>query len=116
MTREDYIKKLISENGMTIKDFAAKINMPYSTLLTMLNEHRIGRASVDNVIAVCKGLDISINELQTVLASDNVKKTRLPESRVILTEKEKALVLAYRSRRSMQEAVDTLLLSPTPGR
>ena len=36
MTREEYIKRLIYENGMTIKSFAQSIDMPYSTLLSML--------------------------------------------------------------------------------
>ena len=114
MTREAYIKKLIWDNHMTIKDFAAQIDMPYSTLLTMLNEEKIGRASVDNVIAVCKGLGISVDELQSVtLAGAGGKKKRPAESRIILSDKEKELISAYRSRLPMQRAVDTLLFSET---
>ena len=66
MTREIYLKNLIKNNGFTIKDFAQKIDMPYSTLLTMLNEGKIGTAAVDNVIKICKGLDITIQDLQSV--------------------------------------------------
>ena len=36
MTREEYIKKKIREKGMTLKDYARMIGMPYSTLLSML--------------------------------------------------------------------------------
>ena len=32
MTREAYLKQLILEDSGTVKDFAKKINMPYSTL------------------------------------------------------------------------------------
>ena len=60
MTREQYLKTLIKSNGLTIKEFARNIDMPYSTLLTMLNEEKIGNASVDNVIKICRGLNITI--------------------------------------------------------
>ena len=71
MTREQYLKNLIKSNGLTIKEFARNIDMPYSTLLTMLNEEKIGNASVDNVIKICRGLNITIQSLQSVQESDN---------------------------------------------
>ena len=42
MTREEFIKKKIKEKGMTLKDYARMINMPYSTLLSMLREVALG--------------------------------------------------------------------------
>ena len=36
MTREEFIKRKVREKGMTLKDYARSINMPYSTLLSML--------------------------------------------------------------------------------
>ena len=56
MTREEFIKKKIKEKGMTLKDYARMINMPYSTLLSMLAGN-LGGASLDNVIRICNGLD-----------------------------------------------------------
>lgn len=38
MTRESHLKQLIKDSGLTVKDFAKRIDMPYSALLTMLNE------------------------------------------------------------------------------
>lgn len=106
MTRENYLKELIRENGLTIKDFAQSIHMPYSTLLTMLNAGKIGSASVDNVIKICKGLNITIQELQSA------QETEAPSSQhLVLTEHEKKLVLSYRQKTSLQKAVDILLLS-----
>ena len=35
MTKEEYLKKLILQRW-TLKDFAAKINMPYGTLYSIL--------------------------------------------------------------------------------
>ena len=46
MTREEFIKRKIREKGMTLKDYARSINMPYSTLLSMLAGN-LGGASLD---------------------------------------------------------------------
>ena len=39
------------------------INMPYSTLLSML-AGSLGGASLDNVVRICNGLDTNIGVLQ----------------------------------------------------
>lgn len=105
MTRERYLKQLIKDNGLTVKAFAKSIDMSYSTLLTMLNEGKIGNASVDNVIKICKGLNITIQNLQDVLET-NVSKAPL-----VLSEHEKKLVRNYREKEELQKAVDILLFS-----
>lgn len=106
MTREIYLKKLIQSNGLTIKEFARKIDMPYSTLLTMLNEEKIGNASVDNVIKICKGLDITIQDLQSLKET-----TPAIMDHLVLTEHEAKIVSNYRQKTDLQKAVDILLLS-----
>ena len=65
MTREDYVKSLIKTRGYTFKAFAQEINMPYTTLLSILNGS-IGGAAMDNVLRICRALDISIEELNQV--------------------------------------------------
>lgn len=62
MTREEFIKRKIREKGMTLKDYARSINMPYSTLLSMLAGN-LGGASLDNVVRICNGLDTSIGTM-----------------------------------------------------
>lgn len=99
MTREDYIKQLISEKGFSVKTFAEKIEIPYSTLRSMLNGS-IGGAAVDSVIKICAGLGVSINDLQ------NRNAVKLPFE---TSEKEKKLIIAYRNNPDMQPAVDKLL-------
>lgn len=79
MTREKYIKNLIKERGYTIKDFADKINMPYTTLLTILNRS-LGGASVDNVIKICKNLDITVEDMEAMVPIDINKKQVLLEN------------------------------------
>lgn len=97
MTREEYLKELIKQTGMTIKSFAAYIGMPYTTLISMLN-NSIGSASLDNVIKICSALGITIEELQN--------RTRNETS---LSEHEKRLIKSYRNDTCMQTAVDRLL-------
>ena len=106
LTREEYLKKLIKNNGFTIKDFAISINMPYSTLLTMLNEEKLGNAAVDSVIRICKGLNISIEELQAVCANASD-----PSNHLILSPHEKQLISLYRKKTDLQKAVDLLLFT-----
>ncbi|MCR5756693.1 MAG: helix-turn-helix transcriptional regulator [Selenomonas sp.] len=62
MNREDYIKALIKSHGYTMKDFAKIINMPYTTLLSILNGS-IGGAAMDNVLKICRALNIRIEDL-----------------------------------------------------
>ena len=61
MTREEYLKQLIIEDSVTIKDFAKKINMPYTTLYYILRN--VGGASIDNILKICKVLGISADDL-----------------------------------------------------
>ncbi len=68
MSREDYIKALIKSHGYTMKDFAKIINMPYTTLLSILNGS-IGGAAMDNVLKICGALNIRIEELNNLAAS-----------------------------------------------
>lgn len=106
MTREQYLKKLIKENGLTVKEFAQSIEMPYSTLLTMLNDGKVGNAAVDSVIKICKGLNITIQDLQASQESEDVQPQPL-----VLSRHEKQLIICYRKKVDLQKAVDILLLS-----
>lgn len=94
--REEYITQLIKEKGFNIKSFAKHIEMPYSTLRSIL-EKGIGGASIDNVIKICKGLDISVDSLKP------------NEMNFICSAHEEKVILAYRNNPGMQSAVDKLL-------
>ncbi|WP_273420248.1 helix-turn-helix domain-containing protein [Veillonella caviae] len=62
ITREDYLKTLIQTQYPSIRSFSEHINMPYSTLTSILKN--VGGASVDNIIKICKGLGISTDQLE----------------------------------------------------
>lgn len=68
MTREDYLQLLIKEQGFpSLKSFSEFAGMPYTTLRSML-ERGIGKASVDNVIKVCKALGITVEKMEQMAA------------------------------------------------
>ena len=103
MTREEFIKRKIKEKGVTLKDYARMINMPYSTLLSMLAGN-LGGASLDNVVRICNGLDTNIGVLQSPNMDPSAENGMSN-----LSEREKKLVRQYRKAGSMQDAVDKLL-------
>lgn len=66
MTREEFLKARIAEID-TVKGFAQRIDMPYSTLRSILQN--VGGASIDNVIKICKGLGITIEQMEFLTQS-----------------------------------------------
>ena len=99
MNREEYIKNLIIKKGYNIKSFAKMIDMPYSTLRSIL-ENGLGGASIDNVIKICNGLGISV---------ENLQPSNFKEENFKLNDHEIAVIKAYRSKPEMQPAIDKLL-------
>lgn len=61
--RTKIIEELIDKNWPNKKAFAENINIPYTTLRSML-ARGIGNATVDNVLKVCKGLGITTEQLE----------------------------------------------------
>ncbi len=57
MIREENIRNLILDNYTSLRQFAKEIDIPYSTLMTLLSRD-IGGASFDIVIRICKQLNI----------------------------------------------------------
>lgn len=70
MTREEFLKMLIKRKGYNIKDFAALVGIPYTTLLSMLNGS-IGGAAVDSVIKICQALNISVETIKDLEIPDD---------------------------------------------
>lgn len=64
MDKTEYLKQLISDTGLKLKTFAEKADIPYTTLRSML-ERGIENASVNNVMKICRTLNISVETLYT---------------------------------------------------
>ena len=63
MTREEFLKERILQID-SIRGFAASLDMPYTTLLSILKN--VGGASIDNILKICSGLGISADYLATL--------------------------------------------------
>jgi transcriptional regulator with XRE-family HTH domain len=96
LNREEIIRNLIKEKGMSIKAFAESIAIPYTTLHSML-ERGIGKASFDSVISVCKSLNITAEELEKTSESlsdlfPNILAAHINKD---LTDDEKLEIIEY---------------------
>ena len=59
---ENKIKDIIIEKYGSVKRFSNKINVPYTTIDTILKRGLLNSNAL-NVIKICKELDIDIDEL-----------------------------------------------------
>lgn len=62
MNREFMLRNLILDRYTSIRQFAGEIDIPYSTLMTLLTRG-VGGASFDVVIKICRNLEIDPVEL-----------------------------------------------------
>ena len=62
MNREQYLRNLILDRYDSLRQFAATADVPYSSLMTLLNRG-IGGASFDTVLRVCRTLEIDPREI-----------------------------------------------------
>lgn len=63
MKREDVIERLIDEKFSSKRQFAEHIGLPPTTLQSIL-KRGIGKSSIDNVIRICRGLGITVEDLE----------------------------------------------------
>ena len=59
---ENKIKELIIEKYGSVKRFAEKVNVPYTTIDTILKRGLLN-SNVLNVIKICNELNVDVNEL-----------------------------------------------------
>lgn len=62
MSRELMLRNRILDRYVSLRQFAKEIDVPYSTLMTLLARD-IGGASFDIVIKICKKLELNPFEL-----------------------------------------------------
>ena len=73
MEKAQILEQLIKEQGYNLKSFASKCDIPYTTLYGIM-KNGVGKATVDNVMAICHGLDITMDELEDM--AKGVKATK----------------------------------------
>jgi len=57
MTRELFLRNMILDRYVSLRQFSKEADIPYSTLMTILSRG-VGGASFDAVMKICKKLDI----------------------------------------------------------
>lgn len=84
---EEKIRKLIIEKYGSVRQFAFKIDVPYTTVDTIL-KRGIDNSNVGNVIKMCKALNISVEslidgkEIVSNLSFDNATTIELPSDTI----------------------------------
>ena len=64
MSREQKLRNLILDRYASLRQFAIEVDIPYSTLMTLLSRD-VGGASFDVIIKICKQLDVDPMEFYT---------------------------------------------------
>ena len=85
MTIEDELKKFILSKYDSIRNFAIKIDMPYSTIDSIF-KRGVEKASIANIIRICAELSISVD----ALAAGRIEYTSSS-----MTTREENLLLHY---------------------
>lgn len=62
MEKAKILEQLIKETGMSVRAFSEKCGLPESTVYTILKKGA-GKANVNNIIAMCKTLRITVEQL-----------------------------------------------------
>ena len=62
MSREQMLRNLILDRYVSLRQFAKEVDIPYSTLMTLLARD-IGGVSFDIMIKICRKLEIDPLEL-----------------------------------------------------
>lgn len=111
MKRAKVLKNLIDETGMSMRSFAEKVGIPYTTLYSIL-ERGVGKASIDNVLKICKTLGITAEEMDRLAFSkdddiETIAAHREADDDEEWTEEELKLIEEFkefvRSQRKQQE-------------
>ena len=103
MRIENELKNLILSRYKSLRQFSLDIDMPYSTIDTMLKKG-IGGASIQNIIKICQALAID---------TDALAEGRLEERKandIVVTFREQTMLKKYRSiDQEGRQTVDTVL-------
>lgn len=81
MSIEEKLKGLILTRYRSLREFTNAIDMPYQTMDSIL-KRGVDKASISNIIKICKALDISADEL----ANGNLVPSSLRHSTLEMTE------------------------------
>lgn len=112
---EDKLKDVILNRYGTLKAFSDMIDLPYSTVVSILNRG-ILNAKVENIITICNALNISADALaegKIVYNSDLGIETKSQEVTDILEQVKRQLLnnegLMFNGKPADQESINSIL-------
>lgn len=82
MDKSSILKKLILDTGRSMRQFSIDANLPYTTLMSIL-KRGVGRASVDNVLLICKELNITIDDLEKLSLNSTIHSSQNPDNMLL---------------------------------
>lgn len=91
MSLEEELKNLILSKYKSLREFSIELDMPYSTIDSIL-KRGIDKASITNIIKICKRLNISADEL----ADGCIVPANYEFSKIEFSNSEKELILKFR--------------------
>lgn len=77
MDKAKVLETLIKDSGYNVKSFAEKCGIPYTTLYGIL-KNGVGRASMDNILIICRTLGITVERLEEL--ADGIPKEKAEPS------------------------------------
>lgn len=90
MERGEYLLKIMDEKGYNPMSLSKESGVPYTTIRSML-ERNLTNASVDNVIKICRVLNISVESLYKLNNEKNLSELNEKDERNIKKELEKII-------------------------
>lgn len=90
MTTEEKLKDFILSKYRSLREFTQEINMPYSTMTTIL-KRGIDNSNVQNIIKICQALEIKADDLAegniVPIEKHNTDSVRIEDILFELTQK-----------------------------
>jgi hypothetical protein len=114
MSIEDRLKEMIIEKYGTIRSFSASIDLPNSTVMSMLRRG-VNNTGIDNVLKVCHALGISAEELADGRITPVVKESKEIDLADVVTYNESLTVdgekLSQFERRMILHLIEMIRIS-----
>lgn len=76
INREEFLKMMIESKFGNVKAFSEVVDVPYTTIRTML-ANGVGKAGVDNVLKICRGLGIDPKQLSEGFEIDDISASTM---------------------------------------
>lgn len=95
------LQNLLDEKGINVNELSKMIDVSNQTLYSIIKRDNM-KIDFEVLLKICKALNVSVEYFYS-------DYTNTMQTQFLLDEQEKELVIAYRNKPEMQEAVNTLL-------